>query len=67
MKLKTLLIVALTLSGIITNAQKTIFKIGEADNQSTGLALAPGDYKQFLANDFGWEDQYFLVGHSKPN
>jgi predicted alpha-1,2-mannosidase len=66
MKLKTLLIVALTLSGIITNAQKTIFKIGEADNQSTGLALAPGDYKQFLANDFGWEDQYFLVGHSKP-
>ena len=62
---KILLSLALTLTFIITNAQKVIWKIGEADNQATGLALAPGNYKEFLANDFGWEDQYFLIGYSK--
>ncbi len=48
------------------NAQtKVVWKIGEADNQSSGLKLSPGNYKDFLANDFGWEDRFFLIGHSK--
>jgi predicted alpha-1,2-mannosidase len=46
--------------------QQTIWKIGESDNSPTGLALAPDGFKRFLESDFGYEDRYFLVGHSKP-
>ncbi len=28
--------------------------------------MAPGNYQQFLAQDFGWEDRYYLIGKSKP-
>jgi predicted alpha-1,2-mannosidase len=45
--------------------QKVIWKIGEADNKSEGMALAPAGYKHFLEHDFGWEDRFFLVGYSK--
>ena len=41
-----------------------LWKIGEADNSSEGFCLAPGEFKQFLKKDFGWEDGYFLVGTS---
>lgn len=44
-----------------------IWNIGEADSLTNGLALAPGDYKQFLANDFGYEDRYFLIGRDDPS
>ncbi len=46
---------------------KVIWKIGEADNKSEGMALAPSGYKHFLENDFGWEDRFFLVGYSKAD
>lgn len=46
--------------------QKTIWEIGKADGNSQGMALAPAKYANFLNDDFGWEDQYFLVGFSKP-
>lgn len=46
-------------------AQSLIWQIGNADNKPDGMALAPSGYKQFLDNDFGWEDRYFLIGHSK--
>src|SRR5699024_923723 len=45
--------------------QVNIFKIGDADNSASGMALAPDLYENFLGQDFGWEDQYFLVGHSR--
>ncbi|PWJ54474.1 putative alpha-1,2-mannosidase [Dyadobacter jejuensis] len=45
-------------------AQKTIWKIGERDNAPTGMALAPNRYQNFLENDFGYEDRFFLIGHS---
>ncbi len=41
-----------------------LWQIGEADNSSAEFALAPDGYKQFLDNDFGWEDRYFLIGTS---
>ncbi|RZK81162.1 MAG: hypothetical protein EOO92_05600 [Pedobacter sp.] len=44
---------------------KIIWEIGKADNRSDGMALAPADYARFLDHDFGWEDRYFLIGHSK--
>ncbi len=66
--IRTLFVVTLFVSLISTASaqQKAIWTIGKADNQSTGLALAPAAYKDFLAHDFGWEDQYYLVGFSNP-
>lgn len=42
-----------------------IWSIGENNNSPSELALAPDGYKQFLANDFGYEDRYFLIGKSE--
>jgi len=38
-----------------------IWQIGECDNSASEFALAPHEYQQFIANDFGWEDKYFLI------
>ena len=65
--LKTIGLALLFLTSNYSYGQsKVIWEIGASDNQSTGLALAPADYKRFLEFDFGWEDRYYLVGHSKP-
>ena len=45
--------------------QKTIWKIGEADNSPSGMAMAPDGYKRFLEKDFGYEDNFFLIGRSQ--
>lgn len=63
------IVIILLLFFINSHAQtkpNTIWQIGEADNQSTGMALAPAAYKDFLGHDFGWEDRYYLIGYSKP-
>lgn len=41
-----------------------IWRIGNPDNAADELALAPKGYKDFLEKDFGFEDRYFLIGHS---
>ncbi len=41
---------------------KTIWQIGESDNSAIGMAMSPNKYKQFVANDFGYEDGFFLIG-----
>lgn len=41
-----------------------IWTIGENDNRADGFTLAPNQYKDYLAHDFGYEDRYFLIGHS---
>ena len=43
---------------------KIIWQIGEAGNSCNEFALAPGNYRQFLQNDFGWEDRSFFIGNS---
>ena len=47
------------------SAQNTIWKIGNADQSSAEFALAPDKFKDFVAHDFGYEDKFFLIGHSK--
>lgn len=42
-----------------------VWSIGENNNSPSELALALDGYKQFLANDFGYEDRYFLIGKSE--
>lgn len=54
-----------TISPIAYSQQKTIWQIGENDNSPKGMALAPDQYRRFVENDFGYEDKFFLVGHSK--
>jgi predicted alpha-1,2-mannosidase len=50
----------------LSNGQsKVIWEIGNADNKSEEMALAPASFAKFLDQDFGWEDRYFLVGYSK--
>jgi predicted alpha-1,2-mannosidase len=43
-----------------------IWQIGKADDSSAEFALSPDDYANFIENDFGWEDRYFLIGTSDP-
>ncbi|MCF0176167.1 MAG: glycoside hydrolase family 92 protein, partial [Bacteroidales bacterium] len=43
-----------------------VWSIGEKDNSSAELTLGPDGYKEFLANDLGYEDGYFIVGKSDP-
>lgn len=45
---------------------QTIWQIGTKDGTGNEFALAPTGYADFLKSDFGWEDKFFLVGHSDP-
>lgn len=49
----------------ICGQNNVVWSIGESNNSPSELALGPDDYKQFLANDFGYEDRYFLIGKSE--
>ncbi|WP_430972288.1 GH92 family glycosyl hydrolase [Sunxiuqinia rutila] len=44
--------------------QSVIWQIGENNNSCAEFALAPKGYPDYIANDFGWEDKYFLIGTS---
>ena len=46
------------------SAGHVVWQIGEKDGTGNEFALAPTGYADFLQNDFGWEDKFFLVGHS---
>ena len=46
---------------------ETILEIGEKDLSPNEFALAPNGFKQFIENDFGFEDQFFIPGYSKEN
>ena len=48
------------------NPSSVIWSIGEADHSPAEFALAPDGFRDFLARDFGYEDKFFLVGHSDP-
>ena len=45
---------------------QTLWQIGTKDNSAAEFALAPDQYNDFLKNDFGWEDKYYIIGLSKP-
>ncbi len=63
---KTTFLFFLTLFAITSCTQKSkvIWEIGKNDNSGSEFALALGDYAEYIANDFGWEDNYFLIGTS---
>lgn len=54
------------LSGLYAAPTKTVWQIGEKNHSASELALSPDKYKEFLANDFGWEDKFYIIGLSSP-
>lgn len=44
---------------------RTIWTIGTTDNSASEFALAPNGFKKFIEHDFGFEDKFYLIGHSK--
>ncbi len=60
---KILLIVSLmSVVFLIQARSRIVWSIGVPDTSARELALGPSGYERFLANDFGYEDRYFLVG-----
>jgi len=59
----SVLIIALFFSGC-SQSPEIIWQIGDANNSAMEFALAPDNYEEFLDNDFGWEDKFFLIGFS---
>ena len=55
------------LAASCTSKNTTIWQIGEGDDSANEFALAPDGYNHFIANDFGWEDKFFLIGTSEPD
>ena len=54
------------LSELCAAPTKTVWQIGEKNHSASELALSPDKYKEFLANDFGWEDRFYIIGLSSP-
>ena len=68
MKKSILLTIAMCTFAIMTFAEhipeNKVWSIGTLNSSSAEFALGPDNFKQFLANDFGYEDKFYLVGHS---
>jgi predicted alpha-1,2-mannosidase len=66
-KVIILLILSSTLWQSCSVENTVIWQIGENDNAASEFALAPNGYSEYIANDFGWEDKYFLIGTLKAD
>ena len=53
------------ISEFVSAQNHIIWQVGESDNRTNEFALAPSNYADFLKNDFGWEDRFFLIGKSE--
>ena len=41
-----------------------LWEIGENDDRAAEFAMGPSDYNEFVTSDFGFEDRFYVVGHS---
>ena len=64
--MKKIILLFYLISTVILVQAQTVWSIGEKDNSAAEFALAPDKYADFLKNDFGWEDRYYIIGLSKP-
>ena len=67
MRLFFLCLLTISITGYATAKEKqdTLWRIGVADHSASEFALAPDGFKKFIEYDFGFEDKYFLIGHSQ--
>ena len=47
-----------------SNSNGIVWEIGEKDNSSAEFALSPSGYKDFVENNFGFEDEFYLINYS---
>ncbi|UJH69231.1 GH92 family glycosyl hydrolase [Allomuricauda sp. SCSIO 65647] len=59
------LLVNLMLLAMAYSQQEIVWQIGRSDNSGNEFALAPSGFNKFLEKDFGWEDRFFVIGHSE--
>ena len=62
-------ILTITTNILFAQADKSfniLWQIGQSDHSASEFALAPSDYKDFLKEDFGWENKFYLIGFSNP-
>jgi predicted alpha-1,2-mannosidase len=50
---------------ISCNTQTTVWKIGNTDSLSSEFALSPDRFREFVEQDFGYEDKVYVVGYSE--
>jgi len=58
-----LFIVGTSINFFIYGQSQTVWEIGLSDNSGEGMALYPNRYQEFVKMDFGFEDNFFLIGH----
>ena len=58
-----MLMVAVATVAVAAHAH-VVWQIGQKDGTGNEFALAPRGYNDFLQHDFGWENNYFLIGRS---
>ncbi|MCG8582277.1 MAG: GH92 family glycosyl hydrolase, partial [Bacteroidales bacterium] len=61
------IIALLILTSSCTQQSKVIWQIGQDNNSGNEFALSDNEYNDYIANDFGWEDKYYLVGQSEAS
>jgi len=62
----TILLVAMTFSSCSEYPDGVLWQLGKFDKTPDGFAMAPNRYIDFIEKDFGYEDQFFLLGYSNP-
>lgn len=68
MKRITLLIfIVLSLYSVQARSMKTIWIVGTRDGRSSEFALSPDRYEDFIMEDFGYEDTFFIPEYSSPS
>lgn len=65
-KLLSLFAACLALHSAADGSSREVWSIGTADRSAREFALAPDRFRDFLSADFGYEDKFYLVGHSDP-
>jgi len=58
------ILATLCITNISFAQNKVVWSLGEADDKYHEFALSPSGYQDFLKNDFGWEDKFFVITHS---
>ena len=51
---------------LAAKADDVIWQIGTPDGSAAEFALAPNRYEDYVKYDFGYEDRFYVVGHSTP-
>jgi hypothetical protein len=65
--LTSVLVFVLMVTGNAQDTKHLLWKLGEKNSSASEFALAPSGFRQFVEHDFGYEDKYFLIGHSRES